>query len=110
MREFVGPVLGDAMKLLENVAGTALGTSRAARGVDDGEFIKRELLKITKHMMGYTGLQTLWYTKALYRALFTEYLTEVLDYKSYLRTQKRLKRDAREKRLGGKLNFIDLFN
>ncbi len=110
MREFVGPVIGDAMKLMSNIAGAGAGTSRFATGVDDGEFLKKEMTKFTKHMFGYSGLQTLWYTKALYRALITEYLTEVLDYKTYLRTQKRLKRDAREKRLGDELNIIDLFN
>jgi len=109
-QQFVGPLAGDALKLMSNIMGIGTGAARFATGVDDGEFIKKELSKTGKNLLGYTGLQSLWITKALYRALITEYLTEVLDYKTYLRTQKRLKRDAREKRLGGELNIIDLFN
>ena len=109
-QQFVGPLAGDALKLMSNIMGVSTGAARFATGVDDGEFIKKELSKTGKNLLGYSGLQSFWATKALYRALVTEYLTEVLDYKTHLRTQKRLKRDAREKRLGGELNIIDLFN
>ena len=109
-QQFIGPLAGDAIKLMSNISGIGTGVARFATDVDDGEFLKKELSKTGKTILGYSGLQSFWATKALYRALVTEYLTEVLDYKTYLRTQKRLKRDAREKRLGGELNIIDLFN
>ena len=109
-QQFIGPLAGDAIKLMSNISGIGTGVARFATDVDDGEFLKKELSKTGKTILGYSGLQSFWATKALYRALITEYLTEVLDYKTYLRTQKRLKRDAREKRLGGELNIIDLFN
>jgi len=108
-REYLGPVLGDAAKILSNISGVKAGAVRFAKDMDDGEFIKKEMTKFTKHMLGYFGLQSLWQTKALYRALITEYMTEILDYKTYVRQQKQLKRDAREQRYGGQVNIIDLF-
>ena len=109
-QQFIGPLAGDAIKIMSNIMGVGTGVARFATDVDDGEFLKKELTKTGKTAFSFFGLQSFWATKALYRALVTEYLTEVLDYKTYLRTQKRLKRDAREKRLGGELNIIDLFN
>jgi len=37
-----------------------------------------------------TGLKNLWFSKMLYRKYFTEYLTELLDYRGYRAAERRI--------------------
>tara|TARA_R100000995_G_scaffold84477_1_gene63291 strand:- start:2052 stop:4730 length:2679 start_codon:yes stop_codon:yes gene_type:complete len=102
----IGPLLGDALKIMATGFGVGKGAILQAKGLDDGEFLNKRLLDTTKMIGGYTGLQRLWWTKMLYRKYVTEYLTEMMDPAGYRRRERKAKRDAINARYGNRQNNI----
>ena len=87
----IGPVVVDAYAALQNIVFDPLtGGARWAKGIDNGEYLRRSLSKTTKMFGSATGLKNLWFSKMLYRKYFTEYLTELLDYRGYRAAERRI--------------------
>ncbi len=104
--QHLGPLAGDALKIMSTGGNVLKGTIMKAKDLDDGEFLNKKLLDVTKMAAGYSGLQRLWWTKMIYRKYFTEYLTEMMDPAGYRRRERKAKRDAINARYGNRQNNI----
>jgi|DEB0MinimDraft_3_1074331.scaffolds.fasta_scaffold01157_4 hypothetical protein len=104
LRQIVGPVISDAITYMNNFSDTAVGGLVWAKDIDDGEMFKRTASRFSKEVGSLAPFQSLWYTRALYRMLMYDYMTEILDYRKHTRDQRRLTREAQETRLNGQPN------
>jgi len=108
LEQFLGPMIVDIGKLLDNFRKMGIGAIREGKGLDDGELIAKGFSNITKFALDTAGFKNLVQTKALYRIFLTEYLTEFMDPDGYYRTQSRLDNEAFNERLGGKKNITQI--
>lgn len=105
LEQFLGPMIVDIGKVLDNFRKIGVGAIRDGKGIDDGELIAKGFTNISKFALDTAGFKNLVLTKALYRIFVTEYVTEFMDPDGYYRTQSRLDTEAFDERIGGKKNF-----
>jgi len=108
LEQFLGPMIVDIGKLLDNFRKMGIGAIREGKGLDEGELIAKGFSNITKFALDTAGFKNLVLTKALYRIFVTEYLTEFMDPDGYYRTQSRLDNEAFDERIGGKKNITQI--
>jgi hypothetical protein len=102
----LGPIISDAMKILQNTVRTATGSVRYAKDIDDGEYMEKGLSGLTQMFGQYTGLKNFILTKMLYRKYLSEYLSEALNPQEYRRAERRAQNEADEMRRGKLNNWI----
>lgn len=102
----LGPIISDAMKILQNTMRTASGSIRYAKDIDDGEYMEKGLTGLTQMLGQYTGFKNFLLTKMLYRKYLSEYLSEALNPAEYRRAERRAQNEADEMRRGKQNNWL----
>lgn len=100
----LGPTLGDFLKTTGVIGSLTISGIEAITGKE--EFDYKELSDLTQQALTMVPGQNLWWAKMLFRKYLFEAIHQTWDSKSYKRTQRRYKKQAKDQRLRGEYNNI----
>ena len=107
-QQLLGPFISEVMRTVENTGDLA---TRFRKDDWDGFFSES-----TNELLTYAPFQNIWFAQMFRRMLFNDYLKERTDPKGYRKQKNRLKKKAKENRVGGQdkniiyRSILDAFN